>query len=429
MSIKINMKPDGFYGWWLLFFLLIAYSLPIGFGLYGPPILYPPMIAETEWARGEIMIGFTLVALLMGIGMPIAIWMIGRFGARVCMFIGGLIMAIAASLIGIFGASYPLYIVLSLGMGLGVALATQLTIQTVVVSWFSARRAMALGVVLGGGGIGGFLAPQLIGAVVRSTGSDWRVGWFVIAIAAAIAALVSILAVRDHPSALGQQPDGLSPAEVKNKVDAPRTSGTYRTTAKWTVRQGTKTSALWLLIIAAAVVYFSWNSVLTQTPLHLQDRGFDPAMAALFYSLAVGCSILGRFAIAGLGDIIEPRKLVICAIICMFLGSVLFWFVSPDAIWIAYLYPLLVGLGFGATLVCVPTIVGNYWGVDAFAGINGLALMIPTTISALAPPMAGFIYDSQSSYFIMMVICWVGAAIGLAAILICRPPLRKEMLN
>jgi MFS family permease len=87
---------------------------------------------------------------------------------------------------------------------------------------------------------------------------------------------------------------------------------------------------------------------------------------------------------------------------------------------------LLVGLGFGATLVCVPTIVGNYWGIEAFAGINGLVMMVPTTLAALAPPIAGFIYDLQASYFTMIVISWIGAAIGLAAILMCKPPRHKE---
>ena len=78
------------------------------------------------------------------------------------------------------------------------------------------------------------------------------------------------------------------------------------------------------------------------------------------YSLAIGLSVVGRFTIAALGDRIEPRILFAVGSLCVLTGGVLFWFVSPESIWIAYLFPLLAGSGFGAAYVCIPTITGNY---------------------------------------------------------------------
>ena len=419
----------GFYGWWLLFFLWIAYTLSVGCGFYSPVVIFPYMIEEMEWSRGEIMFGFTAIMMLMGIAGPLAAWMVGRFGARVTMVTGGAIVAVGAFLIGLVGHDdYVSYVVLCVIIGLGLGLASIIPIQTVIVAWFNTRRALALGLVMGGGAIGGFAAPQIISVAVQDAGGDWRFGWFIIAIALVIGMIVTIFAVHTRPEDLGQHPDGITPAEAKANADAytGRKTRTYRTTTNWTVRDAVRTNTFWLLIVAKVSTTFLWQVVSTQTPLHLQDRGFDPTMAAFFYSLAVGLSVVGRFSIAVLGDIIEPRSLFTAGAFCTLAGSVLFWFVSPAANWTAYLYPLLAGFGSGVVYVCIPNIISNYWGTEAFASINGLLLPIIVVLQAMAAPLAGFLYDLQGTYLNVMFIAWTLAAIGLAAIFFCRPPQPKE---
>jgi OFA family oxalate/formate antiporter-like MFS transporter len=423
-------KARGFYGWWLIFFLWVVYTIPIGFAFYSPVVLYPFMIEGMGWSRGEIMFGSTAIVLLFGLTGPLAAWMIGRFGARFTLVTGGIILAIATLLMGLIGHVYPVYLVLSLFVGLGAALASMIPVQTVIVSWFNVRRALAMGLVMGGGAIGGFLAPQIISVAVQAAGGNWRIGWFIIAVASVIGIVVAILAVRNQPSDVGQHPDGLAPREAEAAASgSSRAARTYRTPVDWTLRDALKTPAMWLLVVALACSFFLWQVIATQGPLHLQDRGFDPAMAAFFYSLAIGLSIAGRFTIAAVGDIIEPRFLLAFGAFCILLGGILFWFVSPGAMWTAYLYPLLAGFGFGVAYVCVPTITGNYWGPTAFAGISGLEWPIVLSFQAIAAPLAGFIYDLQGSYFTIMVISWILAAIGFVATLLCTPPKPKTELG
>ena len=61
--MEAEKDRPGFYGWWLLFFLWIVYTIPIGFVFYGPPVLYPFMIEETGWSRGDIMVGYAAIML------------------------------------------------------------------------------------------------------------------------------------------------------------------------------------------------------------------------------------------------------------------------------------------------------------------------------------------------------------------------------
>jgi MFS family permease len=427
--LATETKTKGFYGWWLIFFLWVVYTIPIGFAFYSPAVLYPFMIEDIGWLRGEIMVGSTALMLFFGLASLLAAWMIGRFGARVTLAIGGAILAVATVLMGLVGHIYSVYLVLSLFVGLGVALASMVPVQTVIVSWFSTRRALAMGLVLGGGAIGGFLAPQIISLAVEASGGNWRVGWFIIAVASVVGLVVAMLTVRNQPSDVGQYPDGMAPRQATESSGTSRVSRVYRTPVDWTLRDALRTPALWILVGSVMFSFFLWQVVVTQGPLHLLDRGFDPAIAAFFYSLAIGLSIVGRFTTAALGDIVEPRFLLASGAFCILLGGILFWFVSPHAIWVAYLYPLLAGFGFGIAYVCVPTIIGNYWGSKSFAGIMGLESPIVMSVQAIAAPIAGFLYDLQGSYFTIMLISWVVAAIGFVAILLCTPPKLKTEIG
>jgi len=367
--------------------------------------------------------------LFFGFTSPLAAWMIGRLGARVTLAIGGVIVTISAVLMGLFGHTYSVYIVLSLLVGLGAALASMIPVQTVVVAWFSARRAMAMGLVMGGGAIGGFLAPQIISVAVEAGGGNWRIGWFIIAVAAVVGIVVAMLTVRNQPSDVGQHAHGLAPDETDAAGGTIRTPRTYRTTVDWTLRQALKSPILWLLVVAVVCSFFLWTLVVSQGPLHLKDRGFDPSMVAFFYSLSIGLSVVGRFTTAALGDTIEPRYLFAFGAFCILVGGILFWFVSPTAMWAAYLYALLGGFGFGIAYICVPTIVGNYWGAKGFASINGTVSPISMLFQAMAAPLAGFLYDLQGSYLTILIVGWVLAATSVVAIFLCKPPKLKTELS
>ncbi len=372
--------------------------------------------------------GFTIIMVTIGFANLLAAWTVGRFGARANLFVGGVAIAVVTALMGTAGHIYGIYLAICFFIGLGVSLASALPAQTVIISWFNARRALALGLVLGGGAIGGFFAPQIISAAVQFAGGNWRIGWFIISAAAIAGAAVAILAVCNRPDDMGQYPDGLTPDEA-GTASTSRPIRTYRTPFQWTLSRAIRTRSLWFLIIGMALSFTIWQIVITQGPFHLRDRGFDAAEAAFFYSLTIGLSIVGRFTIAALGDIIEPRFLLAWAALCSLLGGILFWFVSPDIVWTAYLYPLLVGCGFGAGFVCMPTIIGNYWGTDTFPGIYGLLSPVTMAFQAVAAPLAGLLYDLQGTYFTAMLIACVGAAAGFTLLLLCTPPKPKEAVN
>jgi cyanate permease len=308
-------------------------------------------------------------------------------------------------------------------VSLFVGFATAIIVMVIGVTY--ERRAMALGLVLGGGAIGGFFLPQVSSAIIKTIGGAWRTGWFIFAGTSVVVGLLSLAFVRNHPSDLDQYADGKEPGEAR--TTKAKASKVYRTPTNWELRDALKTPAMWLLILAFIGVTFLWELTVAHAPFHLQDQGFDHTRAAFFYSLAIGASIFGRFTIAALGDRVEPRLLFSLGVLSTLLGGITFWFASPVYTWAAYLYPLLLGYGFGSSYVCRSVIIGNYWGPDTFTQISGITTPIGSLISSAAPPLGGFLYDRNGTYFAILIISWILASISLVASVLCTPPQRKEV--
>jgi MFS family permease len=432
-------QGDGFYGWWLLPVLCLVYSIPIGFALYGPPVINTFMADSLKWPRGEINLGYSIIGLMLGVGALLIPWMMDRFGPRKTLAIGAVIAALSSILVALLGHIsvtfnghiYPIaYWVICLFVGLGVSFGTVVPVQALVMLWFNVRRALAMGLVLGGGAIGGFIYPQIISAAIVNSGGDWHVGWYIIALACFAGAAIAMLAVRNRPEDLGQHPDGLSPDQLQEAIKHPKQEliKTYRSPGNWRFRDAIKTRTLWAIVIAIAFIYYLWQTILTQTPAHLHDRGFSPSdpvlvfQPAFVYGLILAFSIIGRLSVSFLGEHVEPRYIISIAGLSLLIGGVLFWLASKENLWAVYLYPLFTGFGFGATYVCQPLIIGNYFGVGSFPIISRISSPVGSIFQYSAPAIAGFIYDINGSYATAVIIGCSGAFIGMLLILFCAPP-------
>ncbi len=425
-------KTGSFYGWVMMPILCLVYSIPIGFALYGPPVIYRFMQKDLSWQRGEINLGYTMIGMTLGLGAFIIPWLMDRFGPRRTLAIGAVLTSGAVLLMAFAGQCYPVYLLLCFCTGLGISFGSVVPVQALVLLWFNVHRALVMGLVLGGGAIGGFLYPQIINAAIVASGGNWRVGWFVIAAACLAGAAVSLMAIRNRPEDLGQHPDGLVPSAVREALSGGQSGRirTYRSPVNWHLKDALKTRSIWMVIIGLSLIWFLWQSVLTQTPAHLSDRGFsisDPAWflrPAFIYGLILACSIVGRLSVSFLGERVEGRLLIAVAGFCLIAGGSLFWFASRDNLWAAYLYPLLVGFGFGASYVSYPLLMGNYFGTESFHRISAVANPITSSFPYIGAFIAGRLYDVNGGYGVAVVIACGIALVGSVLMLLCRPPVK-----
>jgi sugar phosphate permease len=423
MSGEQQNKP--FYGRVLVFYLLFIYAVQMGFALYSRSVIYPFMLQELPWTRAQIMLGHTGSSMLFGFASPVVAYIINKYNAKLSITLGAGLIVITNTLMGFYGTNYTFYVILSIINGLGLCMSSLLATQTIVIDWFHVRRAMALGIVLAGGSIGGFIFPQAVTYIIESSGGVWRLGWFTCAAASFCVMILNLILVKNKPSDLGQYPDGIEPGSESVETGRRRT---FRSKINWKLKDAVRTPSLWLIIMASAGNLFLWHIMQSQGPFHLQDRGYDAAFASFLYSLAIGSSIIGRFAIGAIGDYVETRYLYAFGILCILLGGIAFWYASPERAWVAYFYPILSGIGFGTAFLCRSLLVSNYFGSGSFATISGFTTPIGSLITAFAPPVAGYVFDTTNSYLPILIFAWCLAAVAIFASLSCTPPSIREEL-
>lgn len=415
-----TQKNNRFYGWYLVAALWLIYFINIGFPMYGGTVLNAYMIAELGISRTVLGLAFSLFSLTQGLPGPLISYMIARRGQRFTMTIGT-VMIILSALIMAFGVHDALSFVLAFGVlgGIGVGFATVVPIQTTVTQWFDRQRSMALAITLTASGFGGFFAAPILTAVMNSWGS-WRASWLLIAAASAVALILVLTLVCNKPADKGQLPDGGSASENKNRTQ----SCVYRTSETWTSKEALRSRAVWMIFLGALGFYVPYMMMVSHGLVHLLDMGVADSIASLSVGTITLASVAGRLLGGWAGEKAEPPLVLADSLLLMLAGSLFLFFGSGSFTTMAY--AVCVGVGFGAAFVCIPNLLSNYFGVNAFAGIYGSLMPLLTVFSSLSPYLAGQIFDHSGSYTAAFIMIIGVNVLGLICTAFIRPPQRKN---
>ncbi len=417
-----------FYGWQMLAAFWIVLFVNLAFPAYGAGVINNYMAIDLHLSRQMVGLPYSVYILMSGLPGPIAALCVNRRGIRFTIVLGGMLV-IAGSLGMALLVSSGMGAVLAYGVlvGSGVAIGGVVPTQTGVARWFVRRRSLALSILLSGGGVGGFVAARLLDTVIHDHFHDnWRAGWWLLAGLAVVATFIGAVSAKERPEDLGQLPDGgagTRPAQEAGQptagaqVRAPRS---YITTEQWTFSDALRSPTLWLMLVCALGVSSAFTILIPHASAHLHDLGHPLSAGAVAISTMTIASLLAKAVVATVGDIIDPRYVwatftAVCAV-----GMLLV--IDARSTVQLYLFAICVGSGFGAMIVCMMAVLSNYYGLKAYASIVGLAIAIQTGVSAVAPTLAGLLYDRTGSYtpafYCASAICLAGAV----TLLLIRPP-------
>src|SRR5512136_246313 len=117
------MPHRSFYGWKLLAALWVIVCINLAFPIYGTRVLDAVMVKDLNLNRQTLGGIFSLYTILSGLPGPLAALCIGRYGVRITMFTGSLLVLIGSLLMATVVHS-GLHAALAFGIvvGLGVAM-------------------------------------------------------------------------------------------------------------------------------------------------------------------------------------------------------------------------------------------------------------------------------------------------------------------
>jgi MFS family permease len=417
------MADKSFYGWKLLAAFWVILFINLAFPAYGSSIINAYMVADLALDRRTLGLMVSVYMMMSGLPGPLVAMFVNRYGVRATLVYGsGILMLGALGMATFVNTGLEAVIVFGFLVGLGVVSGGALAAQTGTAFWFVRRRALAISLILSAGGIGGFIAARALNSLITAFDGNWRAGWWLIAAMALVSIIVAALFVVEKPEDMGQLPDGGTADEggAAGKK-APRV---HITTEEWTFGEALRSPVLWLLLFGSLGMSGGFTQAMAHAIVHLQDLGNTTDVAAKSFSILVVSTLIGKLMLGIFGDRIDPRYLWAIAVGVFGLGMLVL--LDATSAITLNIYAVCIGFGFGGGLVCMMTVLSNYFGSKAYASIIGITLAVQTTVGALASFIAGDLYERQGSY----TIAFTGTAIlcfaGTLVLLLTRPPRRPR---
>ncbi len=423
-----NRMPDrSFYGWKLLAALWVIVCINLAFPIYGTRVLDAVMVEDLNLNRQTLGGIFSLYTILSGLPGPLAALCVGRYGVRITMFAGSLLVLIGSLLMATVVRS-GLHAALAFGIvvGMGVAMGGVVGAQAGIAKWFVQRRALALAIFSTASGVGGFIASPLLNKILVLSSKNWRMGWAMISALACLAAVVSIIFIKEDPKDLGQLPDGSAAGTSTQNGGGPgkNPKKLHLTAQNWSYREVVSNRSFWIMMICHMGMASGYSLFLGHGVVHLMDIGHTRDAGSWAISLIALTSLIGKGIIAALGDRIEPRFIWASFIAIFGAGMILTVHAGTTLLLVGVATCL--GIGFGGGVVCLATVLSNYYGTKVFASLIGLSLAISTTLGAVAPYVAGRLYDSGHGYQGVFYALALWCCIGSIILFVMKFPVRRN---
>jgi OFA family oxalate/formate antiporter-like MFS transporter len=184
---------------------------------YGWTLFVLPIDNKFHWGRPSIQVAFSIFVLFETWLVPVEGWLVDRFGPRIVVLVGGILVAIAWALNSVAGALTLLYVAAAIG-GIGAGAVYGTCIGNAL-KWFPDRRGLAAGLTAAGFGAGSALTIIPIQGMIQTSGYEATFLWFGLGQGLVVVALSFLLRAprpgEAPPSTrLRQSPRDYAPLEV-----------------------------------------------------------------------------------------------------------------------------------------------------------------------------------------------------------------------
>jgi len=362
-------------------------------------VFLKPLMADMGWDRAQASFALSFGGIFGAMMVPVFGWLMDRWSIRKVALPGIAIYVVAIALLALSPKSLLAFALLfALAEGTS-AIQTPIGYAKAIAAWFDRRRGLALGIAMGGVGLGGFVMPQLAEALIgRFT---WRGAYFGLALLTAVVALPAVaLWIREPRPGEGER------------------GGPMMTAAKLpglTVREVLATGHFWMLVAVFFLVGISINGTAAHVVPLLTDAGIPRAKAAATMGIFGLATLCGRLLAGYLVD----RFFASYVATVLFLAPIAgFAFLANAHGVLPTIGVTLLGLGLGTEIDLIAFLVSRYFGQRSFGQLYGYCFMAFGFGSAGGRFLGGYLYDLAHSYNTALI----GASVALviAVVLVNR---------
>jgi MFS family permease len=406
LEYGLKKRQGIFYGWVVLSVALI--TIVLGYGIRNTfSVFYPTIVEEFGWGRGETALMFSITIIIYGLIAPVAGSLVDRFDPRFVISAGACIVGGGIALCSLADAQWQFYLLYGGVVATGLSLMGWTPFSAIISNWFVKKRGLAFGILTAGFGGSLILAP-IAQFLISSFG--WQTAYVIIGITSiAITVPLCSILVRRSPRDKGLFPDGIHQTSVEPQdQDEPWITGTLEgnwNTTTWTLVRALKTYRFWLLFsISFCLLGLAEQIAIAHQVYFFREVGYRPTLAAIIYSLFGVMFVTGNLC-SFFSDRLGREKVFIPSCL-LSAGAVSLLFLIRDTSqpWMPFLFAVCFGLGLGTAAPVFFTTVADLFQGKHFGSIMGTVVFGFSLGGAIAPWLAGFLYDKTYSYFAAFLI-------------------------
>jgi len=364
---------------------VLAAGIGFGLGLSGLPfytsgVFLDPLMTAFHWKAAEVQSGLLVMLWTAALLSPAAGWAVDRFGARNVASLSVLLFSLSFMSLSLTGPDVTTYRLMWGLVGIGGAGTLPLVWGTVVSLHFKAGRGLALGLVLAGSGVTGFLAPPAANALIEGFG--WRAAYAALGALPLIFALPMVWLFLPKGTAANPETD---PAMV---TDAARGASLVQALAS---------PRFWLISIAFMLVAGTAagciSNLIKILVSHAQPRGAAVGIASVVGLFVIG----GRAASGALMDRLWAPGVAAAFLAGPAIGCA-FLIVYPQSLVAAACAAMLIGLAAGAEFDLLAYLLAAYFGLRRYGAIYGVAAALFSLAGGAGPLLFATVFDASGSY-------------------------------
>ncbi len=398
-------KPRFYYGYIIVIAGTIILMSIIGLYL-SMGVFFKPMLSEFGWTRGTTSASWAISNIVSGIFYIISSWLNDRFGPRKIAMFCGILAGSGYVLMSQIHSVWGLYFYYGVLIGASISILPPLL--ATVARWFVRRRTVMTGIIIGGGGLGGFMLPLISNWLISIY--DWRKAYVIMGIAIFVVVMIAAQFMKSDPAKIKELPFGHD--DSKNQAREKALAGFSR-------KKAFGSRQFWLIMISFFCFGWCINVITLHIAPHVSDTGFSPAIAAGVLSATSGVSIIGRTGFASLGERIGNRNSFIVTYALMAIS--LFWLVVIKDLWMLYAFAAIFGLAYGSGFTQGSPLAASIFGLKLHSFLLGMLYFGQMVGAAIGTFLSGFLFDVTGGYGWAFAICGILSVIALLSTILLRP--------
>lgn len=378
--------------------MVMVYGSQYCFGIF-----FKPMIAEFGWSRAATSGAFSLYMFVGGLLSILAGRLSDRFGTRLVVTIGSVILGTGYMLASRTENIWQLYLFYGIVVAAGSS-TMYVPVVSMITRWFPHNAGLMAGIGISGIGFGIGVVPLLASRLVVLL--EWRSALFIVGAASLI--LITLL------------------ARLLKRPESGRQSGSSRNISSvdntgFTLKEAMLTGQFWLFCLGWIFYGFVYQVGLVHIVPYATDIGFSATAAAGILTIIGLVGTAGRVGLGISGDKFTNRFTIMISFAMMALAYA--GLTASNSAIMLYVFGVIYGALNGVGILLAP-IIAEYFGYRSLGSIVGAVIFANNFGSSISPTLAGEIFDTTGSYHLAFLSCTVLGAFSVFIVWKLKPPVK-----